>query len=236
MSLRSNSPRSLPRTFIGAATRRSQRRLSMAQAVQYLEAEAGPRLAYRSWRATGDTRAAIVIVPGFNSHSGHYAAVGQRLADNGYAVYAIDLRGRGESEGDRFFVRDFAEYAEDVGRLVARARELERGAPLYLIGHSAGGVVACLYALDHPAELRGLISESFAVELPAPALALAAIKGLSHLAPHAHVLRLKNEDFSRDPAVVQAMNADPLIAGEAQPAETLAALVRADERLKRNFG
>ena len=48
--------------------------------------------------------------------------------------------------------------------------------------------------------------------MPAPDFALAVLKGLSHIAPHAHVLKLKNEDFSRDPAVVEAMNDDPLIA------------------------
>ena len=60
-------------------------------------------------------------------------------------------------------------------------------------------------------------------------------KGLSHLAPHTHILHLKNEDFSRDPQVVEAMNADPLIAHETQPTRTLAAMVRADERLKEGF-
>ena len=83
--------------------------------------------------------------------------------------------------------------------------------------------------------LSGLICESFAYKLPAPDFALAVFKGLGHLAPHAHVLRLKNEDFSRDPAVVQAMNADPLIAHETQPTQTLAEMVRADERLTEAF-
>src|SRR5713226_5537749 len=61
------------------------------------------------------------------------------------------------------------------------------------------------------------------------------VPGLSHLAPHAHILHPKNEDFSRDPEVVEAMNADPLIAHETQPTRTLAAMVRADERLKEGF-
>jgi alpha-beta hydrolase superfamily lysophospholipase len=106
---------------------------------------------------------------------------------------------------------------------------------VFLLGHSAGGVVVCLFALDHQVELAGLICESFAHQLPAPAFALAVFKGLSHLAPHAHILHLKNEDFSRDPQVVEAMNADPLIAHETQPTRTLAAMVRADERLKEGF-
>ncbi|HLW99666.1 MAG TPA: alpha/beta hydrolase, partial [Candidatus Acidoferrales bacterium] len=61
------------------------------------------------------------------------------------------------------------------------------------------------------------------------------LKGLSHLAPHAHVLHLKNEVFSRDPKAVEAMNEDPLIAHETQPTRTVAELVRADERLKAGF-
>jgi acylglycerol lipase len=106
---------------------------------------------------------------------------------------------------------------------------------VYLLGHSAGGVVACLYALEHQEALRGLICESFAFQVPAPDFALAVFKGLAHLAPHAHVLHLKNEDFSRDPAVVRAMNDDPLIAHETQPTQTVAEMVRADERLKQEF-
>jgi acylglycerol lipase len=96
-------------------------------------------------------------------------------------------------------------------------------------------VISCVYTLEHQAELAGLICESFAFQVAAPDFALAVVKGLSHLAPHAHVLRLKNEEFSRDPHVVQAMNDDPLIAHEVQPTKTVAELVRADERLKQEF-
>ena len=100
---------------------------------------------------------------------------------------------------------------------------------------SAGVVVACIYTLEHPGELTGLICESFAHEIPAPDFALAVFKGISHLAPHAHILHLKNELFSRDPKVVEFMNNDPLIAHETQPTKTLAEMVRADERLKKEF-
>ena len=203
--------------------------------VETLEGQGDLRIAYRSWRPAAEPRGVIVIVPGFNAHSGYYAWVAEKLAAVDLVVHAIDLRGRGRSDGDRFFVQSFDDYVDDVARLVALARSRDPGAPLFLLGHSAGGVVACLYALQHQGELAGLISESFAHELPAPDFALAAIRGLSHLAPHAHVLKLKNEDFSRDPAVVQAMNEDPLIAHEAQPTQTLAALVRADQVLKAGF-
>ena len=71
--------------------------------------------------------------------------------------------------------------------------------------------------------------------MPAPDFALAVLKGLTHLAPHAHVLKLPNDQFSRDPAVEVAHEEDPLIANEVQPTKTVAEMVRADERLKKDF-
>jgi alpha-beta hydrolase superfamily lysophospholipase len=195
----------------------------------------GLRLFYRAWRPDQSSRGVIAIVPGFNSHSGYYAWVAERLVAEGLAVYAVDLRGRGKSEGERFYVQQFGDYVNDVHELVTLARSDQLGLPVYLLGHSAGGVVSCLYAIEHQQELAGLICESFAFKIPAPDFALAVFKGLAHLAPHAHILRLKNEDFSRDPAIVEAMNADPLIGNEKQPTETLASMVRADELLEKEF-
>ena len=191
----------------------------------------GVRIFYRAWRPARP-RGVVVVVHGFNAHSGHYAWAAEQLTAHGLAVHALDLRGRGRSDGERFYVDQFSDYVDDVASLVRIARSDASGLPVFLLGHSAGGVVACLYAVEHQAELAGLICESFAFRLPAPDFALAVLKGLSHLAPHAHVLHLKNEDFSRDPNVVAAMNADPLIAHETQPTKTVAQLVLADERLK----
>jgi alpha-beta hydrolase superfamily lysophospholipase len=201
------------------------------------EGVGGLKIFTRSWHPTqGQPRAVVVIVHGFNSHSGYYHWAAEQFASNGLAVHALDLRGRGQSDGERFYVQKFEDYANDVATVVTMAKADHPGLPVFLLGHSAGGVVSCIYTLDHQAELTGFICESFAHELPAPDFALAVLKGLSHLAPHAHVLKLNNEDFSRDPKVVQAMNTDPLIAHEVQPTQTVAEMVRADERLKREFG
>jgi len=189
----------------------------------------------RSWRPSDPARAVVAIVHGFNSHSGYYLWAGEQLAAAGFAVYALDLRGRGQSDGERYYVEHFGDYLSDVDALVTLARSREAGLPVFVLGHSAGGVIACNYALDHQAELAGLVCESFAFQVPAPDFALAVVKGLSHLAPHAHVLKLKTEDFSRDPAVVTMMLQDPLLDHEVQPTLTVAEMVRADERLKRDF-
>jgi alpha-beta hydrolase superfamily lysophospholipase len=200
-----------------------------------LEGVGGLQLFFRGWRPAQSARGVVAIVPGFNSHSGYYTWVGEQLAAAGLASYAVDLRGRGQSDGERFYVQHFGDYVADVSVLVKLGKSRHAGLPVFLLGHSAGGVVSCLYTLDHQSELSGLICESFAYQVPAPDFALAVFKGLSHVAPHAHVLHLKNEDFSRDRKVVEQMNADPLIAHETQPTQTLAEMVRADERLRTSF-
>ncbi len=195
----------------------------------------GLKIAYRLWAPTGAAKAVVVIVPGFNSHSGYYGWAAEQLAAQGLAVYAVDLRGRGLSDGERFYVDDIDDYTDDVDGVVSIARAANPGLKLFILGHSAGGVVSVVYTLEHQSELAGLICESFAYQVPAPDFAIAALKGLSHLAPHAHVLALPNKAFSRDSTVVAAMDADPLIAHETQPTKTIAALARADDRLKREF-
>lgn len=197
----------------------------------------GLNIAMRSWHPTSITAKAVVaLVHGFNSHSGYYEWVAEQLIADDLAVYAVDLRGRGKSDGERFYVKNFQDYVDDVAGLINIIKQNEPGLPVFLLGHSAGGVVTCNYTIDHQDELAGFICESFAYQVPAPDFALAVLKGLSHIAPHAHVLKLHNKDFSRDSAVVEKMDNDPLIENETQPTQTIAAMVNADERLKRDFG
>jgi alpha-beta hydrolase superfamily lysophospholipase len=201
-----------------------------------LDGAGGLKIFTRSWRPEGGARGVIVLSHGFNSHSGYYLWMAEQLSASGLAVYALDYRGRGKSDGERYYIDKFSEYQDDLDLTVKLARSREPGLPIFILGHSAGGVIACNYVLDNQADIAGLICESFAYKVPAPDFALSVLKGLSHLAPHAHVLKLKKEDFSRDPKVTRALLDDPLLADEVQPTKTVAEMVRADERLKRDFG
>jgi acylglycerol lipase len=196
----------------------------------------GGKIHLRSWPAAGKGRAVLVISHGFNSHGGQYVWAAEQFAAAGFAVYAADLRGRGKSEGERFWVEKVGDYVSDVGLAVKTAKEREPGLPVFMLGHSAGGVIACTYTLEHQAELTGLICESFAFRVPAPEAALNTIQWLGEtIAPRLGVLKLKNEDFSRDKVMVATLNADPLTRNETQPARTVAALWAADKRLKKDF-
>jgi acylglycerol lipase len=189
----------------------------------------------RSWKPEGKPRGVVVIVPGLNSHSGQYLWVGEQFAAKDLAAYAIDLRGRGRSEGERYYVEKMEDYTDDVATLVRTAKSENQGLPVFVLGHSVGGVVSCVYTLDHQSEIDGLICESFAYDLPVPEIALLFIKGLSYITPHTHVFPLKNEVFSRDPLVVESMNNDPLIQGESQPAQTSKVIIDAASRLNEEF-
>lgn len=201
---------------------------------QTFEGVGGLNIFMRSWRPEGTPRAVTVLIHGFNAHSGYMAWPAEQFAANGFAAYALDLRGRGKSEGERFYVEQFSDYLGDVDKLVEIARAENPGLPVYVLGHSAGGVIASSYVFEHQDKIAGLICESFALDVGLPDAAALLIKGISHITPHLHLYTLKNEIFSRDPAVA-AMNSDPLIANEKQPAETAAELIKAAERLRENM-
>lgn len=209
--------------------------MTTAATEETFDSKGGLKIFLRSWQPATAPRAVVIICHGVNSHGGQYLWPAGELAKKGHAVFALDLRGRGKSDGERFYVDDVADYVADVAGVVKIAKARHPGLPVFLLGHSAGGVVSATYTLDNQAELAGFICESFAFQVPAPGFAIAAIKGLSHIAPRLPVLKLKNEDFTRDPAALAVLNADPLIAHEVQPAATVAALVRADERLREEF-
>jgi acylglycerol lipase len=195
----------------------------------------GLKIATRSWRPEGAVRGIMILIHGFNSHSGYFAWPAEQFAGSGFAAYALDHRGRGKSEGERFYVKRFSDWLEDVDKLVGIARSENPSVPVYVLGHSVGGVIASSYVFEHQTEISGLICESFAFDVGLPHLVQLALEGASYLVPHLPVYSLKNEIFSRDPDVVTQMNNDPLIANESQPAETASEVLKAAARLKENM-
>ena len=198
------------------------------------EGRFGTKIFMRSLRPA-TPKAVVVISHGVNSHSGQYLWTIEQLAAAGFSVYAIDHRGRGKSEGPRFYIDDIADYTEDLGTLIAMAKQRDPGLPVFLLGHSAGGVIGCTWTLDHQRDIKGFICESFAFEVPAPAAVLAVVRFFGKVAPKLPVLKLKMKDFSRDPKAVAALEADPLCKGEVQPARTVAALLKATDRMRAEF-
>src|SRR5262249_14641146 len=116
----------------------------MGMKEETLERPDGLKIFVRSWRPEAKSQGVVGIVPGFNSHSGYYMWAAEQFVAAGLAVYAVDLRGRGESDGERFYVQLFSEYLSDVQIVMNQVAVRDRGLPVFLLGHSAGGVVSCL--------------------------------------------------------------------------------------------
>jgi len=175
----------------------------------------GLDLSWRSWLPASPL-GVVVVVHGLAEHSGRYGHVGRHLAGHGWAVYGFDARGHGRSPGPRVHVGRFEEFLEDLRAVVALARPRHPGLPLFLLGHSQGGLVALLYALRHPEGLEGLVVTSPFLDghpsLRPSARFRLALALLRRLAPR---LRLPSgidaRRISRDPEVVRAYVEDPLV-------------------------
>jgi alpha-beta hydrolase superfamily lysophospholipase len=172
----------------------------------------GVKIHTRWWEPDGPAKAAVCLVHGLGEHSGRYGAVASRLTEAGYAVFAFDLRGHGESGGRRGDTRFAAAY-EDIDRLLADSAAWLPGAPRFLYGHSLGGLLVLAYTLDRRPALAGVVASGAALHnaLREQKAKLVLVRSLAPLLPHlALPSGLDDTLISRDPAVVAAYRADPL--------------------------
>jgi len=201
--------------------------VSAVRAADSLQGADGARIFTQSWLpGEGEPRAVVVLVHGFGEHSDRYDWVAGNLAGAGYAVYASDHRGHGRSQGRRALVEVDAVVA-DVDRLVDEVRAAHPGLGIVMLGHSLGGLIAIRYALAHQQRLRALILSGPLAELDAPAPALSLARAIARAAPRLGVSSIDARLVSRDPAVVAAYRADPLVHHGRIPALTVAEMARA---------
>ena len=170
-------------------------------------------LRFRQWSLQGATKARVVIVHGVAEHSGRYGHVARRLADAGYEVVAYDQRGHGRSEGRRVSVDSFARYSDDLETIRRLDNRPRVARPTFLIGHSMGGTVALAHALEHPDAWHGVVLSSPSVDPRhgVPGALIAVGRLAARVAPRLGVIKLDVRGVSRDPAVVAAYRADPLV-------------------------
>jgi len=185
----------------------------------------------QSWHPKEKARGALVIHHGLKSHSEHYDELARRLVAKGFAVYALDMRGHGRSGGPRATLDDFDDLLADLDAVVEKARAAEAGRPIFIAGHSVGGAVVTLYAVEQKSAISGLIVLAPAIRIDRPAIEAAATPIASFLLPNFGAVDVPNEHFSRDPEVVAEMDRDPLVYQPAGPARTAAGLLDALERI-----
>jgi alpha-beta hydrolase superfamily lysophospholipase len=192
---------------------------------------------WRAWLPDRDPDAVVVLAHGAGEHLGRYEHVAARLVSEGYAVYALDHRGHGRSDGPRALIDRVSNAVADLDQLVVHAAAEHPGLDVFLLGHSMGGCLAVCYARDHQQRLRGLLlSGPLAALEAAPAPVRVAARLLSALTPRLGVFGVDASLVSRDPAVVSAYENDPLVHHGKLPVRTVAELAAAVESFPGSVG
>ncbi len=179
----------------------------------YLKGVRDTDIYYQYWLPEGEPKAILLVVHGLAEHSGRYMNVVNFLVPSGYAVYGIDHIGHGKSHGKRVYVKRFQDYTKTLKNYFDMIREWQPEKPIFLIGHSMGGLISAAYLLEHQDELSGAVLSGPGIKVP-DNISQAIIfvgKILSIITPKAGLIQLDAEGVSRDPAVVDAYVNDPLV-------------------------
>jgi len=188
---------------------------------------------YQCWLPEGESTAVLLIVHGLAEHSGRYMNVVNHFVPLGYAVYGVDHVGHGKSSGTRVYVERFEDYTDTLKIYFDMVRHWQPEKPVFLVGHSMGGLIGAVYLLDYQAELTGAVLSGPAVKVHdtvSPAFIFVG-KLISVLMPKLGLIGLEAEGVSRDPAVVQAYVNDPLVCRGKVTARLSAELVKAIRRV-----
>jgi alpha-beta hydrolase superfamily lysophospholipase len=174
----------------------------------------GLKIFAQSWQPDGPVRGTVGLVHGLGEHIGRYTHVASAFNHAGYALVGFDQPGHGQSEGKRGGT-SFEETADEIDHLLEEMKALNPGVPQFLYGHSMGAAMSLYYGLKRRPNVRGIIATSpplTAGSGSASQVKLGLLSALSKLAPGMNVNNgLNSADISRDPQVVKAYVADPLV-------------------------
>ncbi len=185
----------------------------------FFSARDGLRLFWHTARPASPA-AHVAVVHGYAEHLGRHAEVTRALVDAGYTAHLLDCRGHGQSGGKRAHVDRFDDYLSDLDLFLARVREQARGLPVFLLGHSHGGLIAARYLLDKPDAVRGAVLSSpyFRLKLAVSPVKIMAGKLMSRVLPSLPMKNeLKAEQLTRDVAIQNQTKSDPLYQQIATP-------------------
>jgi alpha-beta hydrolase superfamily lysophospholipase len=177
------------------------------------EGVGGVNIVFDVWTPDVAPRAVVVLSHGLGEYARRYDHVAQRFGAAGLVTYALDHRGHGRSGGKRMLVRDISEFTGDFDTVVGIAKREHPGLKCIVLGHSMGGGIVFAYGVERPDDYDLMVLSGPAVaaqDLVNPLMALAA-KGLGLLVPGLPVQELDTNLISRDPAVVEAYQNDPLV-------------------------
>ncbi len=174
----------------------------------------GPvKLYSRCWTPTQPAKAVVLIVHGLGEHCQRYNHVARNLNTRGYRVYALDHLGHGKSDGHRVFVDRFNDYHTGVTALYEKAKAENSAVPIFIIGHSMGGLITATWLLEHQAKIKACVLSGPAIKASEEPNIITRFIGnfLSRFFPKTGLLALDATSVSRDKSVVDTYLSDPLV-------------------------
>lgn len=177
------------------------------------------QLFYQVWQPEAEPQAVMVIVHGFSDHSDRYMNMVKALVPRGILIYSYDQRGHGQSPGTRGHVNQFAEFRDDLHIFFKFVSTQEAGYPIFLFGHSMGGLIILDYGLHYPVGINGVIASAPHLSDPPISPILKTLSNLmSGVWPTLSISAgLDATGLSRDPQVVKDYLDDPLVHGKGTP-------------------
>lgn len=193
----------------------------------------GERFA-QSWLPAESMKALILLCHGIAEHSDRYGEIVQYLNNAGYGVYALDHLGHGRSPGQRCYIDHFDQFTDAVVALRQRAAADHPELPIFVLGHSMGGLIATTYTVRDREHLAGCLVSGPALltSQPIPLLQKWVIQLLSKCFPSVGAIQLDASGISRDPEVLKAYQNDPMVHSGKLSARILSELLRASEQLQ----
>jgi alpha-beta hydrolase superfamily lysophospholipase len=167
----------------------------------------------QKWLPDQPPKAGILLVHGLCEHSGRYQHVASDLVARGYAVFAVDHPGHGQSGGTRAYVKRFSDFLETLSHYNQSIRETYPKLSFFLYGHSMGGLISLHFLAQHQRAFRGAVLSAAPVSVPSHVSGFVIFLGriLSRLLPKVRLAPLDSSGISRDPEVVKAYDTDPLV-------------------------
>lgn len=188
---------------------------------------------YQGWLPDGVAKATIIIVHGLGEHCGRYMNVVDHFAPLGCAIYGMDLLGHGKSDGEREVIDRFKDFTDNLTIFYNMVKVWQPDKPIFLLGHSLGGLIAAFYLIDHQSNFKGAIISAPMTSIPENISPFTVTLGkiLSALLPRAGIIGLDPTGVSRDPEVVKAYVNDPLVFHGKTPSRLAAELLVAIQRV-----
>jgi alpha-beta hydrolase superfamily lysophospholipase len=159
-------------------------------------------------------RAVIFLVHGMGEHAKRYAHVIEYFKNVNIATVAIDLRGHGNSEGQRGHMPSFDHMMHDLTLSLAHVTNDYKGTPVILYGHSMGGNLILNYLLRNSDGVIGAIATGPYLRLgfDPPKWKVLLAKLSANIYPAlSQPTGLERVALARSPQIIDEYENDPLV-------------------------